>query len=69
MARRKTRQPEAISPATIKALYDAAGYGRRMKGWNPPTTGPNKAAVGLQNIRNRARDASRNDWSGESAIQ
>ena len=69
MARRKTRQPEAISPATIKALYDAAGYGRRMKGWNPPTTGPNKAVQGLQNIRNRARDASRNDWSGESAIQ
>lgn len=75
MARRKTRQPNptsptsTISPATFKALYDAAGFGRRMKGWNPPSTGPNKAVVGLQNIRNRARDASRNDWSGESAVQ
>ena len=69
MARRKTRQPAAINPASIKALYDAAGFGRRMRGWTPPSTGPNKAVQGLQNIRNRARDASRNDWSGESAIQ
>jgi lambda family phage portal protein len=58
-----------LTPATIKALYDAAGYGRRMRGWTPPTTGPNKAIVGLQNIRNRSRDSSRNDWTGESAIQ
>lgn len=58
-----------LTPAAIKALYDAAGYGRRMKGWTPPTTGPNKAVAGLQTIRNRARDSSRNDWTGESAIQ
>ena len=75
MARRKVTRPTTtkptatISPETIKALYDAAGYGRRMRGWTPPSTGPNKAVQGLQNIRNRARGASRNDWSGESAIQ
>ena len=49
--------------------YDAAGTGRRMRGWTAPSTGPNKAIAGLQNIRNRSRDAARNDWSGESATQ
>lgn len=53
----------------IQARYDAAGHGRRMAGWSAPSTGPNKAIVGLQNIRNRARDASRNDWTGESGVQ
>lgn len=53
----------------FKAKYDAAGSGRRMAGWNPPTQGPNRALDGLQKIRNRARDVSSNDWSGESAIQ
>lgn len=66
MAKRK--QPVGLTPATIKALYDAAGYGRRMRGWNPPSSGPNKAVANLQTIRNRARDAVRNDWSGEAAI-
>lgn len=49
--------------------YDAGGRGRRMRGWAPPSSGPNKAITGLQNIRNRARDTERNDWSGESATQ
>ncbi len=40
-----------------------------MAGWNPPSQGPNRALQGLQNIRNRARDVSSNDWSGESGIQ
>ena len=53
----------------ITAKYDAAGTGRRMAGWNPPTQGPNRSLEGLQRIRNRARDASSNDWSGESGIQ
>lgn len=53
----------------VKNRYDAAGTGRRMRGWVAPSTGPNKAIAGLQNIRNRARDATRNDWSGESATQ
>lgn len=52
-----------------KARYDAAGTGRRMVGWNPPTQGPNRALEGLQRIRNRARDASSNDWSGQSSVQ
>ena len=53
----------------ISARYDAAGRGRRMAGWNPPSSGPNVAVAGLQTIRDRARDSSRNDWSAESAIQ
>ncbi|WP_454752076.1 phage portal protein [Cupriavidus necator] len=53
----------------VKARYDAAGTGRRMRGWHPPTSGPNRAITGLQKIRDRARDAGRNDWSGESSTQ
>lgn len=53
----------------IRNRYDAAGHGRRMRGWNPSSAGPNKTLAGLQKLRNRARDASRNDWSGESANQ
>lgn len=52
-----------------RAKYDAAGNGRRLAGWNPPGHGPNQALTGLDKIRNRARDVSRNDWSGESGIQ
>jgi lambda family phage portal protein len=51
------------------AKYDAAGTGRRLKGWNPASTGPNLATQGLQTIRNRSRDTSRNDWSGVQAAR
>jgi lambda family phage portal protein len=61
---RGDRPKTAFAP---KARYDAAGMGRRMAGWTAPSTGPNEALTGLQTIRNRARDTSRNDWSGASA--
>jgi lambda family phage portal protein len=61
--------PEGKRTPGIRAQYDAAGRGRRMQGWNPPSSGPNRAITGLQTIRNRARDSSRNDWSGASAVQ
>lgn len=73
MARRGRQRPNpsAIAQVTrqIVARYDAAGNGKRMAGWQPPSTGPNKAIGGLQKIRDRAHDAVRNDWSGESSIQ
>lgn len=53
----------------VKNRYDAAGFGRRLSGWVPTSSGPNKAIVGLQNIRNRARDVTCNDWSGEAGVQ
>ena len=59
----------ALRGLGVQNRYDAAGTGRRMRGWTAPSTGPNKAIAGLQNIRNRSRDAARNDWSGESATQ
>lgn len=61
--RRKARGQDA------QAKYDAAGNGRRVAGWRPPSSGPNVATQGLQAIRNRSRDAARNDWAGESALQ
>lgn len=53
----------------VKAQYDAAGQGRRVKSWQAPSSGPQRAVQGLQTIRNRARDSTRNDWAGESGIQ
>lgn len=59
----------ATAAKSMTAKYDAGGTGKRMAGWNPPATGPNKATVGFEKIRNRARDTRRNDWTGESAVQ
>ena len=66
-----SKQDIAIGKAALhaQARYDAAGRGRRMASWNPPASGPNEALAGLQTIRNRSRDASRNDWAGESSVQ
>ena len=69
MGRPRKPNPAAQKRLEVSNKYDAAGTGRRMKGWMPPSSGPNKAITGLQNIRNRARDVVRNDWSGESATQ
>lgn len=54
---------------TFRARYEAAGRGRRMASWTPPSSGPNDALQGLQTIRDRSRDAGRNDWAGESSTQ
>lgn len=59
---RKTKQ-------SFDAKYDAAGTGRRIRSWNPPTSGPNRAIQGLQKIRDRSRDSTRNDWAAASLVQ
>lgn len=46
--------------------YDAAGAGRRLAGWRPGGSGPNRANAGNANLRNRARDVARNDWAGRA---
>ena len=69
MGKKKEKSVEGKAVPPIQNRYDAAGMGRRMRGWVAPSTGPNRAIAGLQNIRNRARDAARNDWTGESATQ
>lgn len=75
----KARRPSAAAvakvsgngggPLAVQARYDAAGQGRRMRGWNAPSTGPNRAIAGLPTIRNRARDAARNEWQGASSVR
>jgi hypothetical protein len=60
--------PGSIVPAVVNR-YDAAGFGKRMAGWNPPSSGPNRAIYGVQKMRDRSHDAVRNDWSGESSVQ
>ncbi len=80
MARKKHRSQHSDASASIQgapspgklviqAQYDAARQGRRLAGWNPPSTGPNRAIAGLQTIRNRSRDAGRNEWAGSSTIR
>lgn len=64
MTRRTTRNAK-----NSQAKYDAAGNGRRIKSWSPPSSGPNRAIQGLQKIRDRTRDSSRNDWAAASATQ
>lgn len=49
--------------------YDAGGTGRRMKGWQAPTSGPNRAIVQLQKVRDRSRDSVRNDWTNSAGLQ
>ena len=69
----KNPQPEqtpvAQAARTFTNRYDAAGQGRRLAGWTPPSSGPNTAMAGLQTIRNRSHDAVRNDWSAKSVTQ
>ena len=63
----KKRSSRSLQSA--KARYDAAGNGRRMSEWNTPSSGPNTAIVGLQKIRDRARDIVRNEWSGAANVR
>lgn len=71
------QQKQATEPAPAQGKttrqfrnrYDAAGMGRRMAGWNPPRTGPNTALRGLERIRERARDSTRNDSAATSSVQ
>lgn len=49
--------------------YDAGGTGRRMRGWTPPTAGPNRAIVQIQKLRDRSHDAARNDWTAAAGLQ
>lgn len=69
------RQRKAAEAKSAKARdafvarYDAAGQGRRLKGWNPPSQGPARVIEGVERIRSRARDSVRNDWAGESVVQ
>lgn len=63
--RPKTPTPAAIGVAPV-ARYDAAGHGRRLSGWRAPSSGPNVAIFGAEVLRNRLRDAIRNEWAGRS---
>jgi lambda family phage portal protein len=65
----RPRAPLAQSTLRPTARYDAAGMGRRIAAWRPPSTGPQRATEGLSKLRDRARDAARNDWAASSAGQ
>jgi len=62
-------RPKRKVAAAIQARYDAAGNSRRFSGWTTPSTGPNAATAGLEKMRSRARDASRNEWAGASSAR
>jgi lambda family phage portal protein len=49
--------------------YEGATTGRRARGWRSPTIGPNAGVLGsLSLLRDRSRQAVRNDGYGRSAI-
>jgi lambda family phage portal protein len=50
--------------------YEAAGHGRRLSAWHPSSSGPNRTTfASLQTLRNRSRDAVRNDWQAAAALR
>lgn len=59
----------AAAQAAFQNRYDAGGNGPRVKRWNPPATGPQKALQGFERMRSRVHDAVRNDWAAESSTQ
>jgi len=63
------RKSKSRKLVDVQARYDAAGTGRRLRGWNPSSSGPNKAIANLATIRNRSRDSIRNEWSGASGVR
>lgn len=71
--RRKSAAVAARRPDTsainIQNRYDGAEMGRRLGSWNPPASGPNRAIAKLQILRNRARDAVRNEWQASGALR
>lgn len=72
MSRRKSPTKNvrsATQKAAVQARYDAAGHGRRLRGWIAPSTGPNRATEQQAVLRNRARDAGRNEWAGASGTR
>lgn len=66
-ANKATQQPTV--GLNVVNRYDAAGNGRRLAGWRPPSSGPNRALQGIETIRNRAQDSVRNDWSGSAGVR
>lgn len=66
-ARRKPTK--AALAAAAQNRYDAAGNGPRIRRWNPPASGPQKALEGFERMRSRVHDAVRNDWAAESSTQ
>lgn len=53
----------------VRNRYDGAEMGRRLGSWNPPASGPNRAISKLQILRNRSRDAVRNEWQAAGALR
>lgn len=70
MARKRgASAPKGRVVSMPQARYDAAGQGRRLRGWVAPATGPNRAMQGAETLRNRARDAARNDWAATAGAR
>lgn len=58
-----------VAPVAMAPAHDAAGSGRRLRGWMPTSAGPNRVNAGAASLRQRARDAARNDWAGRAIPQ
>lgn len=61
---------ETSGPAVrAAATYEAGSHARRTRGWHAPTTTPNSALLAnLTTLRDRSRQATRNDGYAKNAI-
>lgn len=72
MKRRKTQfapKSQRTDVLSTKNRYDGASDGRRLSAWVAPASGPNRAIAQLQRLRNRSRDAVRNEWQATSSLR
>lgn len=69
MAKRNRNTRAQTRASAPQARYDAAGWGRQLRAWQPGNLGPNRSQEGMQTARNRTRDLDRNDWAARSASQ
>jgi lambda family phage portal protein len=62
------RSKAALRAFTASSTYGAASTGRRSRVWGGVNGGPNVPATNLPTLRNRSRDAVRNDPLADSAV-
>ena len=69
MAKRKPRPAAGMKRSPFKAsVYEAGAQTRRTVSWKAPTTSPNTNLWHLSTLRDRSRQAIRNDGWAKGAI-
>lgn len=68
-ARSRSARNATTDTASTQSIYEAGSHSRRTLAWRAPTTSPNHGLLGsLTTIRNRSREAVRNNGFAKGAI-